>query len=699
MSRLILKPALAALLAAAAAAHAERPDTSAWKCEKCPFEKGYAAEAGVGAIYADGANYSFGRYSGIDDDGKTYVDARASGSWKSGSGAFARYEFTDLGLDSRAGRIVLGRDGRFDVALSYDGLPYRRYDMTMTPFTGFTDLTLPAGWVRGTTTATMSSLAASLGDRDVQTERKTYGVAARYLPGRKWALFANYQRQEKKGTGIVYGSVFTQAVQLPEPIDYTDDTFEAGVAWQTARASARLAFSGSQFSNSNAALTWQHPYASPFATTGRLALAPENDLTQVSLTGNFRFDFWGATLAYSASAGRLEQDDALLPVSTAPGATAPKPTLDGEIDLMHYGLALALRPLPKLALRGNWRYDERDDQTDPVAVAYVVTDALAGGTEFTPRYDYERSRLDGAADYALLRWLRIGGGLQYDEVKREQQEVAKTVEDGGYLRARVTPLESLSFTLKRGQFHRDAKDFDLTVRDPDENPLLRKYNLANRDRTYYELLGSWSPAATVTLSLQGKATDDAYRRSPLGLTDGKSRTLGANVAWSPQETLTFYLDGGYQKMRSKQLGQARPDGAAWELRNEDEFWNVGVGGRWVYSETLSFTADLTQAESSGDTRLYAGAAADAYPQQQTQLTSARLGAHWQATPALALSCRLAYESYDEDNWALDGVTPAAVPNLLALGAAADSHDTGLLAFSFTYRFGTVGAPAAPKSEE
>ena len=78
---------------------------------------------------------------------------------------------------------------------------------------------------------------------------------------------------------------------------------------------------------------------------------------------------------------------------------------------------------------------------------------------------------------------------------------------------------------------------------------------------------------------------DTGRRSPLGLTDGKSRTVGANLAWTPKESLTFYVDGGYQKMRSKQLGQARPNGVAWELRNEDEFWNAGIGGPWQYSQT------------------------------------------------------------------------------------------------------------------
>ena len=101
----LLAAAIGALLGGQAAG-ADAPDTSNWKCESCPFFKGYDADATAGAIYADGANASFGRYTGIDDD-TAYVDAAAAGDWRTESGTYARYSLEDLGLDSRSGRASL----------------------------------------------------------------------------------------------------------------------------------------------------------------------------------------------------------------------------------------------------------------------------------------------------------------------------------------------------------------------------------------------------------------------------------------------------------------------------------------------------------------------------------------------------------------------------------------------------------------
>lgn len=693
----LLAAAIGALLAGPAAVGADAPDTSSWKCEACPFFKGHDSDSSVGAIYADGANASFGRYTGITED-KAYVDAAAAGDWRTESGTYARYALQDLGLDSRSGRATLGSEGKYDVSLYYDGIPWNRFDETVTPFSGGASLTLPSNWVRAGTTRGMTALGASLSEIDVGTERKTYGVGARYLAGTKWQFFANFRRYEKDGTGYTYGSFLTQAVQLPEAVDYVDDTFEVGATWNTARATARLSFMGSEFKNELASLTFQNPYTPlfPAAGTGRLALAPDNEAMQVNLSGNFVFGP-RAVLTYGAGMGKLEQDAAFLPVSTAPGAPTPRASLDGEIDLAHYNLGLQLRPLDKLNLRGTARYDERDDKTPPLTVAYVVTDTVAGGTATTPRYSYERTRLDGFADYALFPWLKLGGGLQWDEIQRDQQEVQKTTEDGGFLSAKVSPYGTLGLTLKVGQFHREADGFDLAARPPFENPLLRKYNLANRDRWLYEALASFGVGESVSVSLQGRRTDDAYRRSPLGLVDGSTSHLGGNVGWAVSDALNVYFDAGWQNYQSKQLGQAAPAGAAWEATNDDEFYTLALGGRWTFNEKLNFSADLVQAESRGDTTLFVLGAADPYPEVKTRLGAVRLGANYRVTPALGVGVRVEYESFDEDNWAYDGVTPAAAPQLLSMNPTADTHDVLLVAFNFTYRFGNV-APVAAKPE-
>ncbi|MCU0760109.1 MAG: MtrB/PioB family decaheme-associated outer membrane protein [Steroidobacteraceae bacterium] len=686
-------------LVTAMPAAAQAVDTSQWKCESCPFREGSRTETSVGTVYVDGANAASGRFTGLDED-EARLDGAVEGYWRGESGAFARYSASGIGMPTASGRALLGREGRYDVTLHYDAVPWRRFEITGTPFSGAASLGLPRDWVRAIGTGGMMRLGASLDDRDIGTDRNSYGLAARYLAGRRWTLFANWTQQERDGTAASYGAFLNSAVQLPVPIDHVTDDFEAGASWASERGALRVAYSGSVFRNRNTALTFQNPYLPvlPAAASGRLALAPDNDSHQFAIGGHWRLDFWDTLVSGSASVGRLQQDDALLPPSTAAGSLAPLASLDGRVEIANYALTLASQPLPGLALRGVARRDDRDDASPPLALAYVVTDTFPGGTDLTPRYDYERTRLEGSADYALSSWLRIGGTGIWDEVTRANQDVRKTVEDGGHLRARIRAGDALSATLKAGLLHREASGLDLAALAPGENPLLRKYNLANRDRWLQELALSWTAGESVTLALQGRTTKDAYRRSPLGLTDGRTSSLGTQLAWTISETLSVHGDASYQEVTSKQLGQARPAGADWEVQNDETFWSAGAGAEWQPAPKWRVRGDLRYSESAGDATLLAAGQRDAYPQARVTQGTARLALRYQATPALGVQARLAYSSLDEDDWLRDGVGPATVPNLLALGAVADRFDATFVGVSFEYRFGAP-PPGSAEAEE
>ena len=99
---LLLSLAVASCLATAADAAEPAPaNTGEWTCSKCPFPKGYQADATLGGGYLDESSAKFGRYTGLDDKGG-YVVADAEGSYTAESGYGFSYELTDLGLDSRA---------------------------------------------------------------------------------------------------------------------------------------------------------------------------------------------------------------------------------------------------------------------------------------------------------------------------------------------------------------------------------------------------------------------------------------------------------------------------------------------------------------------------------------------------------------------------------------------------------------------
>jgi hypothetical protein len=320
------------------------PDTSAWTCSQCPFFQGYDGNVEVGALAADGANASYGRYTGIDRS-TVYADAGSDGQWRSSDGSYANYDLERLGLASRDGTVEGGREGRYDLRLSYDGQPGGGYDNAVTPFRNNGGrLVLPADWVAAGSTAGMSALGASLAPVNFGYDRRTVALLGRYFASPAWTLFGEFRRQEKNGTEADSASFLTEALQFVQPIDYVTNSFDGGIAWAGSKASLRLTYTDSWFEDHSDSFSFANPYAPLVtgSTEGRLAMAPNNTLQQFAATGNAQLPWFAATLSYAASIGRLLQNSAFLPVSTLPGATVPAPgSLDGDVRLSHYAIGLA----------------------------------------------------------------------------------------------------------------------------------------------------------------------------------------------------------------------------------------------------------------------------------------------------------------------------------------------------------------------
>src|ERR1700677_15788 len=185
---LALAAALAAMTAVAdtPAASTLTPDTDDWKCPQCPFLEGAEGDAELGALSAKGANASFGRYTGIDHGG-TYADAGGSGQVRSADGSYANYDLERLGLTSREGEVEGGREGRFDLRISYDGQPTRLYDTAVTPYRGNgANLALPTDWVAAGSTGGMTALEQNLAPVGLGYDRHTVALLGRFFASPHW---------------------------------------------------------------------------------------------------------------------------------------------------------------------------------------------------------------------------------------------------------------------------------------------------------------------------------------------------------------------------------------------------------------------------------------------------------------------------------------------------------------------------------
>jgi MtrB/PioB family decaheme-associated outer membrane protein len=686
----------AAFACATAAADGPSADTGDWKCTQCPFLQGYSGDVEAGVFGASGANAVFGRYTGIDHSG-AYADVAASGQSRSEDGSYANYELERLGLASRDGYVEGGHEGRYDVSLSYDGQPTRLYDTGATPFqANGSTLTLPPGWVQAGSTAGMNALGASLAPVKIESDRRTVALLARYFATPSWTMFGEFRRQEHDGTGRTSASFLTEAVQLVQPFDYVTNSFETGVAWSGRKASLRLSYLGSWFDDNNESTDFANPYLPivPGSTQGQLGVPPSNTLQQLAATGNVQLPL-STTLTYTASLGSLKQNAAFLPLSTLPGSTVPTPdSLGGNVHLSHYALGLASRPLPKLSVRGNATYDGHDDKTPPLAIAYIVTDTFPGGTAISPRYSEDRVRLDGGADYALAQWIKIGVGGKLDEIHYGPGQVVTWTQNAeSWGRASITPIAPLSFTLKIGNGLRKASSFDAAALPPEENPLVRAYDYAPRDRVFSSLTGAWSATSTLTWSAEGLLAKDDYRSSPLGLQSVHEQRGSTTLTWTPHDTLSASVDLGYQRLFNLQSGYTGIATAPWLTADTERFWNLILGGRWIPQERWTLSLDYLLAPSYDSTDTAVGGLQQAFPQNWTKLDSTRFELAYRWTSALEVHFRYTHETYNSNDWALNGVAPSTVPNLLALGIEPYRDNVNLFGVTVRYRFGRDGASA------
>ncbi len=687
--------AIAGSMSIAPVCESAEPDTSGWKCERCPFEQGYRADFRAGGSYASEDSATFGDATGYDQQGG-YLNVDGDGSYAS-EGYRQKWLIEDLGLDSRVIRVDGGRPGAFDYRLGFSQLPRHRYDSTSTVFSPAGDdlLALPANWTFGGTTPELADLATSLFPQDIESERKTFEVGGRYLPTARFRLFADYQRQDREGTEVLGAPYFTNSSLLPHRFEYETDEVEAGIQYDGSSGYLKFAYYGSFFRNIGLAARWESPFlTAPGAEQGALAEPPDNDFQQLSLTGNYRTAFLNTDLAFSAALGRGNQDDSLLPYTTNSNLAAgplPRASLNAEIDTTNLALTAVSRPFARARMKVAIRYDERDNQTAQSPWTRVIADTfLSGETELNVPYGFERLRLNLSADYDLFEAVRIAAGYDRTELDRTFQEVGQQTEDTGWGRVQWQPKPYLDFTARGGVSRREADGYDETVAAGlDQNPLLRKYNLAYRYRQFGELWATVAPPDwPVAVSARASYADTSYSSTVLGLTDGDELRFAADVSWPVSEKVFAYLTGGYDEVNTLQTGSAAFADPDWRADQSDEFYDFGGGIRITgIADKIDLQVDYTRAEGTTQIDVTGGSGPGRFPDLESTLDSLRARMTYRWSEKLEIGLQLRYESLPTEDWALQGVNVDTLPTVLTLGAQPYDDEVWLVGLDFRYLLG------------
>ncbi len=268
-------------------------------------------------------------------------------------------------------------------------------------------------------------------------------------------------------------------------------------------------------------------------------------------------------------------------------------------------------------------------------------------------FTLDRFKLIGDYGGGLPGNMRITGGGEYDMRERTYQEVVTTREYTLWGKVAAQPTEKLSTWLKYAYSWRDNSVYGTSIWfGYPENPLLRKFYLADRKRNMVEGRLDYAINEKISLGVSADYADDDYSHSSVGLTSARSANVAVELATVFTERTQGRAYFQTQSIRSQQSGSeafAAPD---WTGRMKDTFDVLGIGVKHVaIPNKLDIGADFTVSRSHSEVAVDNVLAAPPFPNAKTKLETFKLYGTYNLKDNLSITGSYQYEHYDTNGLA------------------------------------------------
>jgi MtrB/PioB family decaheme-associated outer membrane protein len=681
-----------ALSLSAGLTQAAQLDTSNWKCANCVFPEGVQGSVELGGYSVSDTSARFGDYTGLDEKGG-YALANALIDWWGKDGMWFSLDGRELGLDSRSLVAAGGLQGLFKLEVFLQEIPRRFYDDTVSPLaeTGLGELGLPDGFIRGADTGSMSNLASSLAPVSLGYDRENQGLEFTLTPYRNWSFDADYRQEKRDGNRRNWGNFLTFSTEFAQPMSYTTEEYTAGVTYSKEKWYLRAEYYGSTFDSGYAGITWDNPYSTA-SETGQKALSPDNTYYQGSVSASYQFDTWRTLVSTRLSAGTMEQTAGYLAYTVNPMlVTGPLPrvNLGGKVDTTNVNVKVNTSPMNELRLTAEYRMDERDNNTPVESYQGVGADSvpLPAPVSNSP-YSFKREDMKLKGAYRISGVGSFQAGYDYSSFERDLQERDKTETDKIWATLQVRPGNTLDGFLTVATEKRRGDDYQVLVNQAPQNPLMRKYNMADRDRDSVRLQLSYQPMDMLQLGVSGEYSQDEYKKSTMGLTDSDYANVTVDGTVVLPANSTLYLMYSHDNIQSTEVGSQGFDQPNWSADVNDTFDTAVVGITVpAIKDVLDLRLDYTYSDSSSRTNMETLVSSSRYPDQTAKMDMVKLYLDYKYSDRLTLSGGYWYEKYDSADWSLDSVYPTTIYNVLSMGAQPQAYDQAVAWVSFTYAFG------------
>lgn len=622
-----------AVMAALSPAYAEDTELSEYLS---PDVKSVTAGAGLTAGNKQNRAL-FGQYTGWSEhpealllDFQYVARDDATGFWTRASGR-------NLGQNDREIGFSQEKQGDWKYSIDYSEIVRRDPRVLNSAMQG-----------AGSATPTVVGLAAPGTGTDHAFDLKRKGFT---LEAAKWitpnlSLEASFKSEDKDGSRLFgIGGYCSNAISpicatanstvgalflIPEPVNSTTRQFEGKLTFFGDSFSLTGGYYGSFYNNSNTTLATNGiasvlgagaTNAALASNLGQpLALPPDNQAHQIYVSGTYAFAPT-TRLTFKYAYTHATQDQGFGNLGTG--------NLNGELNTTLAQVGLTMRPMPKLSLNANVRWEEREDKT---ALGNYLTDASGLVYTNTP-YSSKRLNAKAEATYQFSSAYRGTVGVDYAFVDRDHPVLTTyipttslaagreiTNEVGVRAELRRAMSETFSGAVSLGHSERDG------YRWYGVNPVTGAYGfmsyaaadkltgtfpmtMLDRNRDSVKLMADWSPSEEFSLQFWVEDGRDSYSApNSAGMRSNNNYSFNVDASWQVSEKwkLTAYASTGNQTLHMRQY-----TGYIADLDDRSDTFGFGavgnltgkleVGGQFVYlKDRNSYKLDMNTASAVSD---------------------------------------------------------------------------------------------------
>lgn len=569
--------------------------------DEAPLTRGWADFGVRGtSLTGDGARYE--RYRDLGD-GLFLEGLRLRGER---SGWFFDFDATHVARRDQRFIARFVRPGQFKGWATWDQIPMLLSRTTRTPYTlvGGNEFRLDDAVQLNlqnlSTTArplALLDLVNNSSTFDLKSKRHSAEGGFEFLPVPEASLKVNFKHTIREGAQP-FGGAFGhgQVVEFAAPIDHSMTDFDGSAEFERGQLLLRAGYTGSWFTNNIVSAVFDNPLrATDIAGTpsaGRLSLPVSSTRLGVNGMISIKMPKKSRLTAYAAMSTLKDDDGLVLPMTsnTAVLAAAGSPTragIDGEAKTTAANVNFTSRPSSLVSVNVRYRYFDFDNKTPQYHQTLKVSydGNVAARDLHSEPFGLLRHTIDADVKFTPKGPAALTFGYTRHQEDRSHRIFESTVENS--MRVKLDTLSTgvvsvramYEYSQKRGE------GFDVTIlTDASEQPGMRHFDLAERNRNRFTVIGSFMPVMNWALNASAAIGRDDYLNSEFGLRDNNHNVYSAGFEGSPSERFNIGASYSYEDYNSLQRSRQANPGA--QTLDPSRNWATDAGDK-VHSILLN----------------------------------------------------------------------------------------------------------------